>query len=71
MVSGVRCILLWVSSLALVSNAASSWQVEHAFGDDAAFSPAGTLSEGVQASTLLSTSDLYLRMLPVNAGQAG
>ena len=55
MIWGLRCTLLWVGTLAVVSNAATSWQVEDAFGEDATFSPAGTLSEGVQASSFLST----------------
>ncbi|CAL5221747.1 g3997 [Coccomyxa viridis] len=49
---GLRCALLWVSILAVVTNAEGSWQVEHAFGDDA-FSPAGTLSESVQGLQLI------------------
>ena len=50
---GLRCALLWVGILAVVRNAGASWQVDHAFGDDA-FTPAGTLSESVQASKWLS-----------------
>ena len=59
---GLRCALLWVSILAVVTNAEGSWQVEHAFGDDA-FSPAGTLSESFQASKWLSSYS-HLPVLP-------
>lgn len=50
MVWGIGRALIWLSIVGVVSNAEASWQVEHAFGDDA-FTPAGTLSEGVQART--------------------
>ncbi len=61
---GLRCALVWVSIVAAVSSAEASWQVEHAFGDDT-FSPAGTLSESVQASKWLSSRS-HLPVLPTH-----
>ena len=52
MIWGLLCALLGVFIAASAGKAEASWQVEHAFGDSA-FSTAGILNEGVQASRAL------------------
>lgn len=54
----VRCTLIGVISLAIAKDVGASWQVDHAFGDNA-FTSAGTLIESVKASRRQASSTLF------------
>ncbi len=55
MFGGLRCALFGVISLAIAKDVGASWQVDHAFGDNA-FTSAGTLIESVKASRRQASS---------------
>ena len=58
MLGVLRWTLPWMILAASLLSVGASWQVEHAFGDDA-FTSSGVLEDGIEASALHIASSMH------------